>query len=104
MQFVPNPCYEIDPMLRLFTPNVPLMVVIIWICTHVITVRAVVYEKEVRLKEFTKVMGMSNAVHWLNWFTVGFVMMGSSSLIASIMLKSLTFLSNQYAYINVFCV
>ncbi|VDN97259.1 unnamed protein product [Rodentolepis nana] len=87
MQFVPTPCYQVDPMLRLFMPNIPLLIVIIWLCNYVINVRVIVYEKEIRLKEYTKVMGMSNAVHWLNWFTVGFTMMTISSIIATIMLK-----------------
>nr|CDS31148.1 ATP binding cassette sub family A [Hymenolepis microstoma] len=87
MQFVPVPCYKVDPMLRLFMPNIPLLIVVIWLCNYVINVRVIVYEKEIRLKEFTKVMGMSNAVHWLNWFTVGFAMMTTSSIIGTIMLK-----------------
>lgn len=87
MQFVPNPCYQIDPMLHLFVPNIPLLIVVIWLCNYVLNVRVIVYEKEIRLKEFTNVMGMSNGVHWLNWFTVGFIMMTASSIIATVMLK-----------------
>ncbi|VDD78486.1 unnamed protein product [Mesocestoides corti] len=87
MQFVPGPCYQVDSMLRIFVVNIPLMVVVIWLCNYVINVRAVVYEKELHLKEFTKVMGMGNSVHWLNWFTVGFIMMGCSSVVVTILLK-----------------
>nr|CDS20850.1 ATP binding cassette sub family A [Echinococcus granulosus] len=87
MQFVPAPCYEVDPMLRLFSPNIPLVIVVIWLCNYVINVRAVVYEKEIRLKEFTKVMGMGNAVHWLNWFTVGFIMMTAANILVTVLLK-----------------
>ncbi|VDK25706.1 unnamed protein product [Taenia asiatica] len=87
MQFVPAPCYQVDSMLRLFVPNIPLVIVVIWLCNYVINVRAVVYEKEIRLKEFTKVMGMGNAVHWLNWFTVGFIMMTAANIIVTVLLK-----------------
>ncbi|VDK40370.1 unnamed protein product, partial [Dibothriocephalus latus] len=87
MKFVPGPCYQVDPMLPIFASNLPMIVVIIWICTAVFAVRAIVYEKECRLKEFTKVMGMGNLVHWLNWWTVSAVLMGASSLCAALMLK-----------------
>ncbi|KAM7538820.1 hypothetical protein Aperf_G00000051094 [Anoplocephala perfoliata] len=87
MQFIPSPCYRSDQLLILFVSNLPLMVMAMWLCNYVINVRVIVYEKEIRLKEFTKVMGMSNTVHWLNWFTVGFVMMTASSILSTIFLK-----------------
>nr|VZI36429.1 unnamed protein product [Spirometra erinaceieuropaei] len=87
MKFVPGPCYQVDPMLNTFASNLPTIVVIIWICTVVFAVRAIVYEKECRLKEFTKVMGMDNLVHWLNWWTVSCVLMGISNLCVALMLK-----------------
>ncbi|BHF81068.1 hypothetical protein SprV_0702419700 [Sparganum proliferum] len=87
MKFVPGPCYQVDPMLTTFASNLPTIVVIIWICTVVFAVRAIVYEKECRLKEFTKVMGMGNLVHWLNWWTVSCVLMGVSNLCVALMLK-----------------
>jgi len=30
--------------------------------------QSIVYEKEVRLKEVMKIMGLSNGVHWIAWF------------------------------------
>nr|VZI36423.1 unnamed protein product [Spirometra erinaceieuropaei] len=87
MKFVPGPCYQVDPMLHHFAFNLPMITVIIWICTVVFAVRAIVYEKECRLKEFTKIMGMGNLVHWLNWWTISSVMMGASSLCAALLLK-----------------
>nr|VZI00636.1 unnamed protein product [Spirometra erinaceieuropaei] len=87
MKFVPGPCYQVDPMLHHFAFNLPMIIVIIWICNVVFAVRAIVYEKECRLKEFTKIMGMGNLVHWLNWWTVSCVMMGTSSLCAAFLLK-----------------
>lgn len=31
-------------------------------------VKSIVYEKELRLKETMRVMGLGNGVHWLGWF------------------------------------
>ena len=47
---------------------VPLCMVVSWIYTVAITVQSIVYEKERRLKEFMKMMGLSNIVHWIAWF------------------------------------
>jgi ATP-binding cassette subfamily A (ABC1) protein 2 len=47
---------------------VPLCMVISWIYTVAITVQSIVHEKERRLKEFMKMMGLSNIVHWIAWF------------------------------------
>ena len=41
---------------------VPLSMVVSWIYTVAITVQSIVYEKERRLKEFMKMMGLSNIV------------------------------------------
>uniref|UniRef100_A0A0X3Q4R1 ABC transporter domain-containing protein n=1 Tax=Schistocephalus solidus TaxID=70667 RepID=A0A0X3Q4R1_SCHSO len=87
MKFVPGSCYQVDPMLRIFASNMPMIIVIIWICNVVFAVRAIVYEKECRLKEFTKVMGMGNFVHWLNWWTVSCVTMGAPSLCTALVFK-----------------
>jgi hypothetical protein len=35
----------------------------------------IVYEKEMRLKEVMKIMGLNNGVHWLAWFIDAFVVM-----------------------------
>ncbi|VDN10971.1 unnamed protein product, partial [Dibothriocephalus latus] len=87
MKFIPGPCYQLDEMQRTFNRSMSMMIVVIWICTSVFAVRAIVYEKECRLKKFTKVMGMDNLVHWLNWWTVSYVTMGAPALVAALMLK-----------------
>ena len=46
----------------------PLCMTVSWIYTVALAVQAIVYEKEQRLKEVMKMMGLSNAVHWVAWF------------------------------------
>lgn len=58
-----------------------------WIFTAAMIVKDIVYEKEWRLKEVMKVMGLSNAVHWLSWFITSFVMMLVSVFLLVIVLK-----------------
>ncbi|VEL10301.1 unnamed protein product [Protopolystoma xenopodis] len=87
MKLFPTPCYTSDLFIRFFLNTLPLFLVLSWICTFVVTVKSIVYEKEYRLKEFTKVMGLSNFIHWANWFTFSFLAMSISSIIISLLLK-----------------
>jgi ATP-binding cassette subfamily A (ABC1) protein 2 len=43
--------------------------------------QTIVYEKEIRLKESMKIMGLFNSVHWVAWFVTYFTQL---SLIMSI--------------------
>ena len=47
----------------------------------------IVYEKEKRLKEFMRVMGLSNGIHWLAWFITAFVTMFFICILLVIILK-----------------
>ena len=46
----------------------PLLMTLAWIYTVAMVCKAVVHEKETRLKEYMKIMGMGSGVHWLGWF------------------------------------
>jgi len=65
----------------------PLFMTLSWIFTAAMIVKDIVYEKERRLKEVMKVMGLSNAVHWVSWFITSFVMMLFSVLLLVVVLK-----------------
>ncbi|XP_046677344.1 ATP-binding cassette sub-family A member 7-like [Homalodisca vitripennis] len=53
----------------------PLFMVLSWVYTCAMIVKSVVYEKEQRLKETMRVMGLGNGVHWLGWFVDSIVPM-----------------------------
>jgi len=65
----------------------PLFMTLAWIFTAAMIVKDIVYEKERRLKEVMKVMGLGNTVHWVSWFITSFVMMIISVLLLVIVLK-----------------
>ena len=58
-----------------------------WIFTAAMIVKDIVYEKERRLKEVMKVMGLGNTVHWVSWFITSFSMMLVSVLLLVTVLK-----------------
>ena len=65
----------------------PLCMTVSWIYTVALAVQAIVYEKEQRLKEVMKMMGLSNAVHWVAWFITTLCVMSITVFLLVIILK-----------------
>merc|ERR1712127_685797 len=74
-KMAPYPGYINDKFVRAIARTVPLFMVLAWIYTVSMMVKDIVYEKEKRLKEFMRVMGLTNGMHWLSWFITSFVTM-----------------------------
>jgi len=77
--------------MKAISRTTPLFMTLAWIFTAAMIVKDIVYEKERRLKEVMKVMGLGNAVHWVSWFITSFVMMLASVLLLIIVLKVFLF-------------
>lgn len=54
--------------LRVLSRSLPLFLTLAWIYSVALTVKAVVHEKETRLRYTMRAMGLSGAVLWLGWF------------------------------------
>ena len=63
--------------------------VLAWIYSVSMTVKSIVLEKELRLRETLKAMGVANGVIWYTWFIDSFIMMTASTalLTAIIMVR-----------------
>lgn len=46
----------------------PLFMTLAWMYSVAIIIKGVVYEKEARLKETMRIMGLDNGILWLSWF------------------------------------
>ncbi|VDI42992.1 ATP-binding cassette, subfamily A (ABC1), member 1 [Mytilus galloprovincialis] len=57
-------------------------------CLLAMICKNIVYEKEMRLKEIMKIMGLGNGVHWLAWFIDAFIVMFISLILMVIILKA----------------
>ncbi|XP_038064112.1 ATP-binding cassette sub-family A member 2-like isoform X2 [Patiria miniata] len=75
VQEFPYPCYISDNFIFMIEHIMPMMLIVSWVYYVAMFTQSIVYEKEVRLKEVMKMMGLSNAVHWVAWFIVGFSQM-----------------------------
>lgn len=79
------PCRFMITLNRCF----PMFMVLAWIYSVSMTVKSIVLEKELRLKETLKAMGVNNGVIWYTWFIDSFIMMTASTalLTAIIMVR-----------------
>lgn len=59
----------------------PIFMVLAWIYSVSMVVKSIVLEKEMRLKETLKAMGVSNGVIWYTWFIDSFLMMAVSTVL-----------------------
>lgn len=65
----------------------PIFMVLAWVYSVSMTVKSIVLEKELRLKETLKAMGVNNGVIWCTSFIDSFVMMSTSTaLLTSIIM------------------
>ncbi|KAI4587779.1 hypothetical protein MJG53_005566 [Ovis ammon polii x Ovis aries] len=87
VQMFPYPCYTRDDFLFVIEHMMPLCMVISWVYSVAMTIQHIVAEKEHRLKEVMKTMGLNNAVHWVAWFITGCVQLSISVTALTAILK-----------------
>ncbi|KAG8190583.1 hypothetical protein JTE90_014059 [Oedothorax gibbosus] len=83
----PYPCYIQDQFLFMIEHVMPLCLAISWVYSVSMLVQNIVYEKEQRLKEVMKTMGLNSAVHWLAWFITSFLQMTITAVFLTVILK-----------------
>ncbi|XP_071759857.2 retinal-specific phospholipid-transporting ATPase ABCA4 isoform X1 [Centroberyx gerrardi] len=87
VQQMPYPCYVDDLFMITLNRCFPMFMVLAWIYSVSMTVKSIVLEKELRLKETLKAMGVENGVIWYTWFIDSFIMMtASTALLTSIVM------------------
>ncbi|XP_067342054.1 retinal-specific phospholipid-transporting ATPase ABCA4a [Channa argus] len=86
LQQMPYPCYVDDLFMLTLNRCFPIFMVLAWVYSVSMTVKSIVLEKELRLKETLKVMGVTNGVIWSTWFIDSFIMMGTSTALLTIII------------------
>ena len=87
VQQFPYPCYIDDRFTLAISRSLPLFMTLAWIFSVAMIVKGIVYEKEQRLKEVMKVMGLGNDVHWVSWLLTSFITMLLSVSLLVLVLK-----------------
>ncbi|XP_072043597.1 phospholipid-transporting ATPase ABCA3-like [Amphiura filiformis] len=68
MRRYPYPPYNDDLMIVVIQTQFPFLVLVSLVFTALNITRSVVHEKERKLKESMKMMGLNNWLHWVAWF------------------------------------
>ncbi|KAJ8010452.1 hypothetical protein DPEC_G00075220 [Dallia pectoralis] len=79
LQQMPYPCYVDDIFMLTLNRCFPVFMVLAWVYSVSMTVKSIVLEKELRLKETLKAMGVNNGVLWATWFIDSFLTMAAST-------------------------
>ncbi|KAM4710016.1 phospholipid-transporting ATPase ABCA1-like [Discoglossus pictus] len=86
-QQMPYPCYVDDVYMRSLSRSLPLFMTLAWIYSVAMIVKGIVYEKEARLKETVRMMGLGNGVYRLSWLISSFIPLVISAFLLTITLK-----------------
>lgn len=80
--------------LRTLARSLPLYMTLSWVYSVAMIVKGIVAEKEARLKETVRIMGMRNTVYWLSWTVSNMLLLGVSTLLLALILKVISKLFN----------
>lgn len=67
--------------------SLPLYMTLAWIYSVAIIVKAIVAEKEARLREMVMIMGLRSSTYWLSWAVSCMTMLALSSFLLTLILK-----------------
>ena len=88
LQRMPYPCYKDDRFTITLLYVLPLAMLFAWLFPVSMTTRAVVREKESRLKEFMKMTGVSEGLLRLSWFLHSAMVLMLSVVGITVLLKA----------------
>lgn len=80
--------------------SLPLFMTLAWIYSVAVIIKGIVYEKEARLKETMRIMGLDNGILWLSWFISSFIPLLMSAALLVLILKVM---STQKDNVHVLC-
>ncbi|GLD62423.1 ATP-binding cassette sub-family A member 3, partial [Lates japonicus] len=81
----PYPAFIYDVFILAIQNQLPLVLVLSFTYTSLNIVRAVVQEKERKLKEYMRMMGLSNWLHWSAWFLMFFLFLSISVFFVTVL-------------------
>uniref|UniRef100_A0A8C2WZC7 ABC transporter domain-containing protein n=1 Tax=Cyclopterus lumpus TaxID=8103 RepID=A0A8C2WZC7_CYCLU len=86
-QQMPYPCFVDDPFLRFLASSLPLYMTLAWIYSVAMIIKGIVAEKEARLKETVRIMGLRGSIYWLSWAVSSLLPLAFSAILLCLILK-----------------
>ncbi|MBN3307253.1 ABCAC protein, partial [Amia calva] len=99
LQPFPYPCYYSDDFLHSVSYAFPLVLMIAWVLFVANFVKKLVHERELRLHEYMKMMGVNPVSHFCAWFLEGAAFLLITVIILTIILKGGHVLPNSNGFI-----
>lgn len=88
MSFIlPVPFLGVSSFLRVMSRSMPLFMTLAWIYSVAVIIKGIVYEKEARLKETMRIMGLDNGILWFSWFISSLIPLLVSAGLLVVILK-----------------
>lgn len=81
----PYPPFVNDLFILAIQNQLPLLLMLSFTYTSLNIVRAIVHEKERKLKEYMRMMGLSNWLHWTAWFLMFFLFLLISLIFVTVL-------------------
>ncbi|KAJ8382923.1 hypothetical protein SKAU_G00037010 [Synaphobranchus kaupii] len=73
--------------IRFLSRSLPLYMTLAWIYSVAMIVKGIVQEKEARLKETVRMMGLKHRTYWLSWLVSSLLPLSVSALLLTLILK-----------------
>nr|XP_014349980.1 PREDICTED: ATP-binding cassette sub-family A member 1-like isoform X2 [Latimeria chalumnae] len=98
-----------DRILVKLTSSLPLYMTLAWIYSVAMIVKGIVYEKEARLKEMVRMMGLTYSTYWFSWFISSCIPLCISACFLTLILKfgNVLLYSNPlviFIFLVIFCI
>ncbi|XP_037705635.1 ATP-binding cassette sub-family A member 12 [Choloepus didactylus] len=76
VQAIPYPCFMKDNFLTSVSYSLPIVLMVAWVVFIAAFVKKLVYEKDLRLHEYMKMMGVNSCSHFFAWLieSIGFLL------------------------------
>ncbi|KAM9650814.1 LOW QUALITY PROTEIN: ATP-binding cassette sub-family A member 13 [Trichechus inunguis] len=88
VQAIPYPCHTRDLFLNNVSFFFPLIMMLTWMVSVASMVRKLVYEREIQIEEYVRMMGVHPTTHFLAWFLENMAMLTLSNAALAIILKT----------------
>uniref|UniRef100_A0A669E9I1 ATP binding cassette subfamily A member 12 n=1 Tax=Oreochromis niloticus TaxID=8128 RepID=A0A669E9I1_ORENI len=99
LQPFPYPCYHRDEYLEAISFVFPLMLMVAWVLFIADFVKKLVHERELRLHEYMKMMGVNTLSHFFAWFVECFIYLLVTIIIMTLVLKHGKILPNSDSFL-----
>lgn len=73
--------------IRTLARSLPLYMTLAWIYSVAMIIKSIVVEKEARLKETVRIMGLRSSIYWLSWAVSSALLLAFSALFLALILK-----------------